>query len=155
MDTVLHTIEGVFSRHNGEVVVQTSPGTVVQLAELLRGVVGRQVDVVAHYLLPEPPLPEQPGFGCCVSPSSCALHSSGSALPLFSFEAHGTLAQIDGSWLVGGQVFSLQNLPGHRARVVLFAPPATTSPDNDLAQEAQQLVDLLTGLRAAVVDNTE
>lgn len=131
--------------------VQEDSGDSFLLEEKLHELIGREVDLLVHHAPPEPPLPHEPGYGCCHWGGHCPSGHQENPTWLFSVRAKGVLSHPeDGMWRVGGTEIPLhRHMLGHRGRVALFAEGEVNEakPIGDLLAEAEELRSILEGLQ--------
>lgn len=139
----LLVVEGVFYRQDASLHVALEAGGVAVLEDLLGPYKGFSVEVRVHHWPPDPPRPDQPGFGCCLWNGHCPRHASEPGW-MYTHAYEGELS----SW----EDLQLEPLLGHRSRLVLFSePPDVDGQDLDsLLNMANELQRTLQGLRREV-----
>jgi hypothetical protein len=77
-------LEGLFLHDSDKGLTCTQGGEVRVVADVLRPLVGKQVQLAVHYMIPDKPDPDKPGYGCCVG--NCDAHRKN---PHFMYSLHG------------------------------------------------------------------
>ena len=151
---VIIALTGPFYSAQSRLYVEQEGQDPASVDDLLEGVLGRAVDLAVHHLPPKPPQRQAPGFGSCLWRGQCPLGHREDPTWLYSAHVQGVLSRDGtGTWVVGGHALPLlDTMPGHQGQLAVFAE-GSVEPDasaDTLVQEAQDLVQLLSGLKAAV-----
>ena len=136
----------------------------IELLVGLESMEGRQVELVAHYL-PDPTATQNRGMGSCLMGDHCPTGHMKDPNWILEFHEKGTLRREGLAWFVGDARVPLGLLPGHRARFMMtttekvnFSGFSEAEEENhfedvqDILKDAQELADLLQGLRSVMRD---
>ena len=147
--------EGLFWDQEG-LCIQVEDGEVFRLEEALGPLIGRTCELVLHHAPPVPPLPHEPGFGCCHWGPHCPAGHGDDPTFLYHGKWKGVLEHaVSGSWSVGGREIPLHaKMAGHRGRVVLFVEGEVdeAASVDDLLGQAEDLLQTLKGLKSTIKD---
>jgi hypothetical protein len=157
MTLPVQVFSGLFWEDSGTLYVKDESAGKVDVTQILRSFLGREVQVTAHHL-PNRARPYAPGVGSCFAGSRCEVGHPFRPYYLWDFQATGVLeSNSEEVWSIGGRPFEEKMLVGHECRLVLAAKLPEGDSDGNLGslqQEAAGISEILQALQEIVEHNS-